>query len=203
MGISKITATNFYKAQATECYSENKTNKIKMTLNATDIGRALQSGSITADGVTIELSEEAQQALSDAREKLFADQEAECIRWAAEFNSYVAKQQGEVYEDMAEDMAKALTTARRIARGDIVPATDEQKLMEYSDELYQMAKSAAMMHKMEKHRKDKSLYSDEEEREYTDPEEETTPEQRFGVQVEISVGETATVQDISEGVLKE
>jgi len=162
MGISSITATNFYKAQKIESDSENKSSKVKMTLDASDIGRALKKGSINVDGVTIELSEEAQQALSDARDKLFADQEAECKRWVAEFNSYVAKQQGEVCEDIAEDMAKALTTARRIARGDIVPATDEQKLMEYSDELYQMAKSAAMMHEMEEHQKDKSLYSDEE-----------------------------------------
>lgn len=203
MGISSITATNFYKAQKIESDSENKSSKVKMTLDASDIGRALQKGSINVDGVTIELSEDAQQALSDAREKLFADQEAECNRWVAEFNSYVAKQQGEVYEDVAEDMAKALITARRIARGDIVPATDEQKLMEYSVELYQMAKSAAMMHEMEEHQKDKSLYSEEEKREYTDPEEETTPEQRFGVQVEVSVGETAAVQDISEGAIKE
>lgn len=166
--------------------------------DTSDIGKMLSSGKMEVDGVSIELSDEARQALEDAREKLIADRTAETERYAAEFNSYVAKQQSEAYEDMAEDMAKALETARRIANGDIVPAKDEQKLLEYDADLYKMAKNAAMLHEMEERRKQKSLYKDEEEREYTDPEEETTPMQKFGVEVEISAGEEPAVENVSE-----
>lgn len=166
--------------------------------NASDIGKMLSSGRMEVDGVSIELSEEAKQALEDAREKLIAYRAAESERYVAEFNSYVAKQQSEAYEDMAEDMAKALETARRIANGDIVPAKDEQKLLEYDADLYKMAKNAAMLHEMEKRRRQKSLYKDEEEREYTDPEEETTPMQKFGVEVALSAGESPAVEDVSE-----
>lgn len=203
MGISSITATNFYKAKDIEGNTENNSKKMKMTWNNADIGSVLQSGTISVDGVTIELSEEAKQALLDAREKLYKDQETEGNRWVAEFNSYVARQQREVYADAADDLSKVLTTARRIAKGDIVPAKDEQKLLEYSDELYQMAKNAAMLHKMEKRKKDKSLYEEEEERTYTDPEEETTPMQKYGVQVEVSVGDTGVVESISEGIIEQ
>lgn len=166
--------------------------------DSSDIGKMLSSGKMEVDGVSIELSEEARQALEDAREKLIADRAAESERYVAEFNSYVAKQQSEAYEDMAEDMAKALETARRIANGDIVPARDEQKLLEYDADLYKMAKNAAMLHEMEERRKQKSLYKDAEEREYTDPEEETTPMQKFGVEVEISAGEEPAVENVSE-----
>ena len=74
--------------------------------DSSDIGKMLSSGKMEVDGVSIELSEEARQALEDAREKLIADRAAESERYVAEFNSYVAKQQSEAYEDMAEDMAK-------------------------------------------------------------------------------------------------
>lgn len=174
-----------------------------MFTNTSDIGKALASGRINVDGVSVELSEEAMEALEEAREKLYKDREAESARYVAEFNSYVARQQGEACEDMAEDMAKAMETARRIARGDIVPALDEKKLMEYDKDLYQMAKNAAMLHQMEEKRKrHKSLYEDEEEREYTDPEAETTPMQKFGVEVEIALGDAPAVEGVTEGGLE-
>lgn len=53
--------------------------------------------------------------------------------------------------------------ARRIARGDKVPLKDEKKLMEYSSELYQMAKMSAMINEGKKHKKHKSLFEDEED----------------------------------------
>lgn len=198
MGINGVRATNYYKMQNTQV-NQNADRKSIVFTNATDIGKALASGSINVDGVSIELSEEAKQALMDAREQFYAHRDAEAERYAAEFNSYVAKQQKEAGEDMAEDMAKAMETARRISRGDIVPAIDEQKLMEFSQELYQMAKNMAMLHQMEEHRKDKSLYENDEEREYTDPMEETTPQQQYGVEVEVSLGDVPAVESISEG----
>ena len=88
----------------------------------------------TTDGVTLELSFE-------AREKLMQMQ-------SVLHNAGVAKQQGEAMEEAAEDMGKIFTIFRRIANGDIVPPQDEKKLMEYSMEMYQMAKTAAMAAKM-------------------------------------------------------
>lgn len=187
MGIGNVQATNFYKAQNVKPEAQDVGRRKVVFTNAADMGKALATKQINVDGVSINLSDEALQALYDAREKFYADREAERERYVAEFNSYVAKQQSEAAEDMSEDMAKALTTARRIANGDIVPAIDEQKLLEFNEELYQVAKAAAMLHQMEEHRKDKSLYGDEEEREYTDPEAETTPEQKYAVEVEISL----------------
>lgn len=61
------------------------------------------------------------------------------------------------------DYAKIMEIARRIARGDKVPAKDEKKLMEFDSELYQMAKMSAMMNERKKHKKHKSLFEDEEE----------------------------------------
>ena len=63
-----------------------------------------------------------------------------------------------------DDYSKVLKIARRIARGDKVPAYDEKKLMEYSMDLYQMAKSSAMLHANKKHKKYKSLYKDEDKK---------------------------------------
>lgn len=204
MEIGNIQKTNFYNSQTIKPETQDAGRRKVVFTNATDMGKALATGQVSVDGVSINLSEEALQALRDAREKFYADRDAETERYVAEFNSYVAKQQQEAGEDMAEDMSKALATARRIARGDIVPALDEQKLLEYSEELYRMAKMSAMLHQMEEHRKDKSLYSDDdEEREYTDPEKETTPMQKYAVEVEVSLGDMPAVEGISEGELKE
>ena len=203
MGIGNINATNFYKQPTTNPESQHAVKRSFTFTNASDMGKALATGQVKVDGVSIDLSEEALEALREAREKFYADRDAETERYVAEFNSYVAKQQSEAGQDMAEDMAKALTTARRIANGDIVPMTDEKKLLEYNEELYRMAKMSAMLHQMEEHRKHKSLYEDEEDREYTDPEAETTPMQKYGVEVEVSLGDVPAVESISEGELAE
>lgn len=65
-------------------------------------------------------------------------------------------------KDAFKDMAKLMEIARRISKGDKVPAKDEKKLMEFSPELYQAAKAAAMLHANEKHKKHKSMFDDEE-----------------------------------------
>lgn len=197
MNINNINNTNLYTQQGTDSLHPDR-RKIVLT-NAADIGKTLTDGKITVDGVSIDLSEDALRALSEAKEQLYADRNAEANRYLAEFNKYAAKRQSEVSEDTTEDMAKALETARRIARGDIVPAIDEKKLLEYDAELYQIAKNAAMLHAMEERRKDKSLYENEEEREYTDPEAETTPMQKYGVELEVSLGETPAVENVTEG----
>lgn len=79
----------------------------------------------------------------------------------------------EEYQDQAEaaqeagkafaDTAKLMEIARRISRGDKVPFKDEKKLLEFNPKLYQAAKSAAMLHMHEKHKKYKSMFEDEDE----------------------------------------
>ena len=199
MEIGSVTSKGFFEASRGQEGKNSSRAKIVFT-SAAEIGKALAARKINVDGVTIELSDEAMQALSRERDQYLKDRDAENARYVAEFNSYVARQQAEAGQDMAEDMAKALETARRIADGHIVPAIDEKKLMEYDFELYQVAKSAAMLHDMEeKRKKDKTLYGEEAEREYTDPEEETTPVQKFGVEVEVSLEGAGEVTAVSEG----
>lgn len=202
MEIGNITPTNNYtdKNRMVD-QPQNTGRKGIIFTNAADMGKALATGQVRVDGVTIDLSEEAMQALYDAREKFYADRDAETLRYVAEFNGYAAKAQSEAMEDISADMAKAMETARRIAKGDVVPAIDERKLLEYDKELYQMAKASAMLHAKEKHKKDKSLYEDDEKREYTDPEAETTPMQKYGVEVEVSLDDVPAVENVSEGPL--
>lgn len=64
----------------------------------------------------------------------------------------------------AEELGKLMEIARRIAKGDKVPAKDEQKLMEYSNDLYQAAKMSAMLNRNKKPKKHKSLFEEEEDR---------------------------------------
>lgn len=83
----------------------------------------------------------------------------------AVWNAEVARQQADVMEEKAADMAKIMEVAHRIATGGIVPASDEKKLLDYSFEMYQAAKSMGAMVQMRKKReKYDSLWDDEEER---------------------------------------
>lgn len=66
-------------------------------------------------------------------------------------------------EDEAVNMAKIMEVARRISKGAKVPARDEQKLMDYSMELYMAAKNMAMINASNKKEKYDSLWDDEED----------------------------------------
>ena len=63
----------------------------------------------------------------------------------------------------AKDQAKVMSVFRAMAKGDIVPASDEKKLMEYSSELYQSAKMAQSMALQAERRKHKSQWDEKEE----------------------------------------
>ncbi|MBQ4521401.1 MAG: hypothetical protein IJA10_00405 [Lachnospiraceae bacterium] len=78
-------------------------------------------------------------------------------------NMEVSKQQGEATKEAVDDMAKCMEIARRISKGDRVPAYDEKKLLEYSFELYMSAKNAAMLHTEKSKESHKSLWEEEEE----------------------------------------
>lgn len=92
-------------------------------------------------------------------------------QWANISNMESSKQQGEAMKEMAADMGKIMTVFRRLANGDTVPQSDEKKLMEYDDKMYQMAKNMQMLaQQMEKERKKhKSLWEDEDKEAPEDP----------------------------------
>jgi hypothetical protein len=133
-------------------------------------------------GVTLELSEEYQKKYQELQERIDAlseqiEQNQKGLDSIIEmetgiFNAEASKQQGDAMQEAAENMSKCLEIARRISRGDKVPATDEQKLMEFNMEIYQMAKSMAIMNMNKKHKEWDSLWDDDEEdKENPDPQE--------------------------------
>ena len=95
----------------------------------------------TEKGVVVEITENL---------KEMYQQQAEAAREAAKEAA-----------ESAEELAKILEIARRISRGDKVPASDEQKLAQYDADLYQMAKSSALLHAKEKHKRYKTLFEEE------------------------------------------
>ncbi len=118
------------------------------------------------EAATLELS------IKDVNEKFDKNQEVLdklAEKYAAVWNSEVAKQQADAMEEMAVDMVKIMEVARRIADGAIVPGKDEQKLMEYSMELYMAAKNMAAMKAAGERDKYDSLWDDDEEKQEYDP----------------------------------
>ena len=87
------------------------------------------------------------------------------------FNSIASKQQADTMKEYGEEMAKCLEIARRISRGDRVPAQDEKKLMDFNMDIYKMAKEMAAINMEKEHKEWDSLWGDEEEKEYEDPRE--------------------------------
>ena len=96
-----------------------------------------------------------------------------------------SKQQGEAVKEAGADMAKIMEVARRIMKGARVPASDERKLMEFDDKLYQMAKNVGAMVKLRKRKKYDSLWDDEKKKEQTDPSEIADNTEAAGIGPEI------------------
>ncbi len=125
--------------------------------------------SVTADGkavyaeeaATLELSINANKEMFDKNQSIL-DQLAE--QYALVWNAEASRQQSNAMQEYAEDMAKIMEVARRIAKGGRVPASDEQKVMESSMELYMAAKNAAMLNEMKEKEEYDSLWKDDEEK---------------------------------------
>ena len=126
----------------------------QMRLNP-DHAKAFEQEAATLE-LTIQAVNEKQDEYKDYMEKLMEQR-------AAMADMVVAKQQGEAMEDYVEDLGKIMEVARRLMEGDIVPPTDEKKLMDYSMEMYQAAKNMGTMIKNQERKEHKSLWEDEEE----------------------------------------
>lgn len=74
-----------------------------------------------------------------------------------------SKHSQEVSKKHSSDELKALAVFRSMSKGDIVPASDEKKLMEYSSDLYQMAKMAQALAQKSDAKKHKSEWDAKEE----------------------------------------
>lgn len=144
----------------------------------------------------LELSEEVKEAMQKANEKRQQDNEAVTMLNVAIHNANVAKQQKDAIEDEVDSQAKAMEIARRISRGGQVPPQDEKLLMEYSADMYQMAKQAALLAK--EHEKYDTLVEEAsgEQNEYDV--DEGKIDTRYEVQVDVSMGETPVVESVSE-----
>lgn len=111
------------------------------------------------------------------------------------FNSVAAEQQADAMEEYGEEMAKCLEIARRLSRGDKVPAQDEKKLMEFNMDIYKMAKNMAAINMNKKHKEWDSLWEDDEEKkEYDDPLEAA---QNAEANVEMPEGMEAAAAEVS------
>lgn len=132
---------------------------LERKMNATEGGRERYA----EEAATLELSiNNVVQRFEENLKVLDELTEQEAVVWNAE----VSRQQADVMEDAAIEMGKIMEVAHRIAKGAIVPATDEKKLLDYSFEMYQAAKSMGAMVQMQKKReKYDSLWDDEEEEE--------------------------------------
>jgi len=113
------------------------------------------------EGDTLELSIEALQEHIDKTQE-FMDKLMAISNGI--HDAEAARQQNEAAKKYADDVVKCMEVARRIAKGDRVPAYDEEKLMEYSMELYMSAKNLAVMNQQKEHKKHKSLWEEEEEK---------------------------------------
>ncbi len=163
-------AQEMYRAQIRDYNSEMSA----VSMRRKEIQNALKNASgadkdtLDKEAATIELT---YKALQDKQNEYYDYVNDLTEQWCMWANAESAKQQGEAMKDYYRDMAKVMEVARRLMKGDIVPSTDEKKLMEYNDKLYQMAKNMGEMAKVEKRKKHKSLWDDEEEKQYEDPDE--------------------------------
>lgn len=141
-----------------------KQEALKKKMESTVVGSELFGDEAAVLQLTYDALDKKQNEYSDYLEKLneqkYAIEEME--------NS---KQQGEAVKEAGADMAKIMEVARRIMKGARVPASDERKLMEFDDKLYQMAKNVGAMVKLRKRKKYDSLWDDEKKKEQTDPSE--------------------------------
>lgn len=117
--------------------------------NALKNASGADKDTLDKEAATIELT---YKALQDKQNEYYDYVNDLTEQWCMWANAESAKQQGEAMKDYYRDMAKVMEVARRLMKGDIVPSTDEKKLMEYNDKLYQMAKNMGEMAKVEKER---------------------------------------------------
>lgn len=125
--------------------------------------KALEDGKIQMTDDEISALGKAIDRVEISRDNAYKTMEGINVRRKLLYNAESTKRAGETAAKKADDYSKCLEVARRIARGDKVPPKDEKKLLEFSSEMYQMAKTMAAAAQNEKTKKHKSLWKDEDE----------------------------------------
>ena len=126
----------------------------------------VQAGTVGhGDNDSVTISEEGKERLeAQQEEKRAKEQENKLLQMLEEQRQRYEEQReaNKKSAKTAQDFAKVMEIARRIANGDRVPGTDEKKLMEYNSDLYQAAKAAAIVSANKKeHKEYDSLFKDE------------------------------------------
>lgn len=170
-------AASMYRVQLSQQRSQRK----ELLNQKEKLEKQAQSAKKSGAGVTLELSDEYKKWMQELEEKIdILNSEIKENEKGLDgiietevgiFNAENSKQQADAMKKYAEDMAKCLEIARRISNGDKVPATDEKKLMDFNMEIYMAAKNMSVMNQEKKHKEYDSLWGDEEEKEYADPQE--------------------------------
>lgn len=190
-------ARSTYSAQL-RSYNEQKFKLAKQKQELDEKIKTTENGSViyANEAATLELVynavEEKQNEYQEYMDQLMG-------QWNAKFNEVASKQQADAAKEYGEEMGKLITVARRIMHGDIVPQSDEKKLMEFDRDLYQMAKNIGMLAKMKDKKEYDSLW-DEEKKEYEDPMEAANEEEAFAsgpeiVSVEDTIAAAAPVEE--------
>jgi len=167
--------------------------ELENKMNTTPDGKALYANEAAILELTIQAVDEKQNEYKAYMENLLE-------QWSLTANMESAKQQGEASKEYVEDLGKIMEVARRLMKGDIVPATDEKKLMEYSMEMYQAAKNIGSMIREKEREEHDSLWDDDEEKQvYEDPLEVADNTEAFAPGPEIvDVAETVASVVITE-----
>lgn len=119
------------------------------------------------DGISLSISKEGIGLLQEQDEEEHEEKqslrqqklEEDALKQEYREQVQASKKEAEAYRDLA----KIMEIARRISNGDRVPAADEKKLMEFSEDLYQTAKAAAMINEDKEHKEYDSLFEEEDE----------------------------------------
>lgn len=192
MGDITFSVTN--RKEPITYHKQNNTATISMVANHTDMYKATKTGVIEGDGVSLTISEDARKELEEKYEEFLKKQEDANKLFAAQCDVKAGEDKAEALESELKNQARAMETARRIAKGGIVPKKDEQELMKYSSQMYQMAKQSALL--AEQHKKyKKSLYEDDEVS--REPEDEVSEPELFDVAMEVPIEELEGSSEIN------
>ena len=191
-------ARRIYNTQI-RAYQEQKValskqkKELESKMNSVPDGKTVYANEAAVLELTIKAVDEKQTEYQDYMDKLLA-------QWNAKANMVSAEQQGDAMEEYVENIGKIMEVARRLMKGAIVPAKDEQKLMEYSMEMYQAAKNMGMLAKQKEKEEYDSLWDEDEEKKvYEDPMEvaDNTEALADGPAV-VDVADTMASVDVSE-----
>ena len=191
-------ARRIYNTQI-RAYQEQKValskqkKELESKMNSVPDGKTVYANEAAVLELTIKAVDEKQTEYQDYMDKLLAQCNAKA-------NMVSAEQQGDAMEEYVENIGKIMEVARRLMKGAVVPAKDEQKLMEYSMEMYQAAKNMGMLAKQKEKEEYDSLWDDdEEEKVYEDPSEVADNTEAFadGPAV-VDVADTMASVEVSE-----